>query len=127
MSHGSLHEINVFSVLLTQTSSNDLIHDSQQDQKQSWQDAYHTSSVFSEIYCLHTTKDNTSSFSPGTFQRAMNYRVAEETGLLWIFRRGVLIPCIPESKILSVLQVAHDGEGHWDKRGTLAKLRNYAY
>ena len=57
----------------------------------------------------------------------MNYRVDEETGLLWIFRRRVLIPCVPESKILSVLRLAHDGDGHWGKQSTLAKLRNYTY
>lgn len=34
-----------------------------------------------------------------------------------------ILPCIPESKVLSVLIEAHDDSGHWAKAGTLARLR----
>lgn len=35
-----------------------------------------------------------------------------------------ILPCIPESKVLSVLIEAHDDSGHWAKAGTLARLRS---
>lgn len=57
----------------------------------------------------------------------MNYRVDPDTGLLYIFRHGFHLFCIPETKILSVLRLVHDQAGHWGKQGTLAKLRGFAY
>lgn len=63
----------------------------------------------------------------GIFQQAMNYRVDLNTGILWIFRKGSYLPCVPESKVLSLLHIAYDEGGYWGKQGTLDKLRGLAY
>lgn len=64
---------------------------------------------------------------PGIFRKAMSYQVDSNTGLLYIFRHGFHLPCIPEARILTVLCLVHDEAGHWGKQYTLAKLRGFAY
>lgn len=38
----------------------------------------------------------------------MSYRLDESTGILWRVYRDTLLPCVPESKVLSVLRAEHD-------------------
>lgn len=113
LEHGSLAGVSVFATLLESASS-------------SWKDAYLASGWFGQIYRL-LLDDIPGKYASGTFQRAMSCRVDLATGLLWIHRLGINIPCIPESKVLSVLKLVHDEGGHWAKQGTLAKLRGFAY
>lgn len=128
---GTLHGINVFSTLLaTEVGSGlkDLNGISlEEEAKASWRDAYLRSEIFSDVYLLHTGANSSLPLSPGTFQKAMNYRVDPDTGLLHIFRHGFHLPCIPEAKIPSVLRLVHDQAGHLGKQDTLAKLRGFAY
>ena len=63
--------------------------------------------------------------SAALLRRALDYRVTGH--VLWVLRRGSYLPCVTESKVLSVLRIAHDQVGHWGKAGTLSKLRGYAY
>lgn len=42
----------------------------------------------------------------------MGYRVDESTGILWRVNRDGLHPCVPESKVLSVLKAVHNEGGH---------------
>lgn len=58
----------------------------------------------------------------GIFQRAINYRVDPNTGLLWIFRKRSYLPCVPESKVLSRIRIAHDKGGIGESK---VQLMNY--
>ena len=91
-----------------------------------WSSAYHASDWFRDLYLIHTTDDVDSSMTPRVTQ-ALDYRVDTSTGVLWKHHRGAWLPCVPESRVLSVLRMVHDQAGHWGKAGTLAKLRGYAY
>lgn len=71
-------------------------------------------------------EENPGESSPKVFQRAMSYLIALMTTLLWICRRGIYLPFVPELKVLSVLRSVHDEAGHWAKQGTLAKLQGFA-
>lgn len=123
---GILHGSNVFSTTLTtevRFELKDPSYDSpQEDVKASWKSAYLQSEIFLDIYLLHTGADLLLPPLPGIFQKAMNYRVDTNTGLLYIFRHRFHLPCIPEAKILTILHLVHDQAGHWGKQGTLAKL-----
>lgn len=57
----------------------------------------------------------------------MCHRVDPDTNVLWVFRKGAYLPCVPENRILPVLRLVHDQEGHWGKQGTLAQLRGFVY
>ena len=73
-------------------------------------------------------ESDTSPASKATLQKTLDHRI-DEAGILWIHRpqNQIYLPCISESKVLSVLIEVHDNEGHWAKTGTLAKLRGLAY
>lgn len=85
-----------------------------------WKEAYCSSEWFGDIYKF---LDDTyaSEVSAKLMQKAFDYRICGD--ILWISRRGECMPCVPESKVLQVLEDAHDKSGHWAKAGTLARLR----
>lgn len=111
----TLHGVNVFFIGLAAQVGLDLGESSgissEERTKASWKDAYLQSEVFLDIYRLHTVTDLSPPPLPGTFQRAMNYRLDPDTGLLYIFRHVFHLPCIPEAKILSVLRLVHGALG----------------
>ena len=51
----------------------------------------------------------------------------QETGVLWKYHNKNVLPCIPESFVLSLLRAVHDDVGHWAKNGTMVKLRGFVY
>jgi len=89
----------------------------------SWARAYQDSGWFSKIYEILTGDPINTSASQ--VKEAFNYRIFNN--ILWIYRRELYLPCIPESKVLAVLREAHDDSGHWAKTGTLARLRGLCY
>ena len=60
-------------------------------------------------------------------KKAFDYRIWND--ILWIHgdNIGTFLPCIPESKVLTVLTEAYDGSGHWAKAGTMARIRGRCY
>ena len=115
--HGTAHGVNVFKVeaMAGQAGSD-------------WGLAYLASEWYGDVYRLHTMDDvDMASISPGVTAKALDYRIDTPSGILWKHHRNTWLPCIPESKVLSVLRMVHDSAGHWGRSGTLAKLRGYAY
>ena len=93
----------------------------------SWDQIYKISTWFGSNY-LYLLENLLLSQSPEIiFRRILNYRIVGNSSIMWVCRRQVYVPCIPESKILSVLREVHDDGGHWVKTGTLAKFRKFAY
>lgn len=84
-----------------------------------WIEGYHSSTWFGEIYGFLTI--GASVPTAALLRKSFDYRVVRH--ILWIFRKGVYLPCVPEAKVLTVLREAHDHSGHWAKTGTLARLR----
>ena len=116
--HGTLEGVSVFRVEAMAGEAQAL----------SWSVAYLASDWFGDIYRLHTIDNvNPNSVSPRAATEALSYRIDPATEVLWKHHRNTWLPCIPESKVLSVLQMVHDQAGHWAKAGTMAKLRGYAY
>jgi hypothetical protein len=115
--YGTIGGVNVFKV-------GAMVNDAQA----SWSAAYLASDWFRDIYRLHTIDNvDPASVAPQAATKALLYRVDPSTEILGKHYRSTWLPCIPESKILSVLQMVHDQAGHWAKAGTLAKLRGFAY
>ena len=130
ITEGSLHGASVFAVLFGAEAG--VEQDSSGSVRQAlgfpWKQAYLVSKWFGQIYLLYTsTEELVPPASGSTFRRAMDFRVDPDTSLLWIFHRGMYIPCVPEEKVLMVLRLIHDDCGHWGKQGTMAKLRGFAY
>ncbi len=92
-------------------------------QAKSWKEAYEASSWFGEIYKF-LMKHN-----EANYKKAGDIVWEFETigDILWIHRRGAFLPCVPETKVLSVLKEVHDDDGHWAKTGTIARLRGLCY
>ncbi len=64
---------------------------------------------FGFTYCFLGGNENA---RPETL-RALKYRIDEHTGILGIhLGEGTYLPCIPESKVLGVLQNVHDYGSH---------------
>ena len=79
-------------------------------QDRSWKAEYAASAWFGEIYrFLH---DEYATMSPSVIliRRAFDYRIVND--ILWKHQREYYILCVPESKVLAVLQEAHDQSGH---------------
>ena len=91
-----------------------------------WKEAYENSVWFGEIYKLLTKAPgyptDPQAF-PKLFRKAMDYRVID--GVLWIHWREDYLPCVPESRVLSVLKEYHDNSGHWAKAGTLSRVCHF--
>lgn len=122
--HGSLAGENVFaSTLALEVSA--MPGSTRPDSTLSWTDAYLSSDWFGRVYRILTDKQP--QLNSGEFSRSMDYRVDPQTGILWKYHKGTYLPCIPETKVLQVLRVAHDEGGHWAKQGTLAKIRGFVY
>jgi len=111
LEHGTIDGLSVFS--LSAVPHTDL----------SWKEAYEASSWFGECYKFHLGLIEAP--SAGLVRRAFDYRIVGD--ILWIHRRGLYLPCVPEKKVLQVLIEAHDQGGHWAKTGTMAKLRGRCY
>ena len=91
----------------------------------SWKEAYATSAWFGEIYQFLHDGFVIASPSPKLIRKAFDYRLAND--ILWKHHLEAYLPCVPESKVLTVLKEAHDESGHWAKTGTMARLRNLCY
>lgn len=89
----------------------------------SWHDAYIASTWFGDVYRF--LQDMIPNPGPVLLKKAFNYRILDNT--LWVYRRDTYLPCIPEGKVLKIMQAVHDNDGHWAKTGTLARLRSYGY
>jgi hypothetical protein len=89
----------------------------------SWHDDYVASTWFGEIYKL--LKGMIPDPTPQLLKKAFNYRVIDN--ILWIRRHDTDLPCIPEARVLHVLQEVHDHSGYWAKTGTMARLRQHGY
>ena len=109
LDHGTIDHVSVFATAATAAGS--------------WHDAYVTSSWFGEVYRF--LKNMIPDPTPQLLKKAFNYRVIDH--VLWIHRYETDLPCIPEAKVLQVLQEVHDHSGHWAKAGTMARLRNHGY
>ena len=95
--------------------------------KPSWQEAYHNSGWFGRLYQAHDSDPASVVLTPHECTQALSYRLDTITGILWKDHRGSLLPCIPESLVISIFRAAHDDAGHWAKAGTMAKLRGFVY
>ena len=95
--------------------------------KASWQEAYRNSNWFGRLYQAHDLDPTSVVLTPYECTQALSYRLDAITGILWKDHRGSLLPCIPESLVLSILRATHDDAGHWAKAGTMAKLREFVY
>ncbi|POS81910.1 hypothetical protein EPUL_006021, partial [Erysiphe pulchra] len=73
------------------------------------------------LFARHTsTQDRLKQLS--LQRKASEYRLIE--GDLFRVMRGVMKRCVVRSEVASVLEAAHDLEGHWKLRLTLKKLNN---
>lgn len=116
LEEGTAHGVSVFKVQAMASQAGE------------WASAYMTSDWFKDLYQIHTIDDvDPATVAPRSATKALDYRVDMSTGVLWKHHRNTWLPCIPESRVLSVLRLVHDQAGHWGKAGTLAKLRGYAY
>ena len=88
---------------------------------QTWIACYQNSDWFGEVYRFLTDALGALTPTAQLLQKAFNHRIVQH--VLWIFRRGSYLPCVPEGKILSLLEEAYDNSGHWGKAGTVAHLR----
>ncbi len=93
-------------------------------QDRSWEEAYAASAWFGKIYRL-LSDQLPEQPSAELLREAFCYRIVN--GILWKHQREYYLPCIPESKVLTVLKEAHDNNGHWAKTGTMARLRGRYY
>ncbi len=121
--HGTIGGASVFSLKAVPPSTAEVL-DPSSGSDQSWKEAYLTSEWFGDVYCIHLGKPPTNAKA---MRNALDSQIDPGTGVLWIYRRQLHLPCIPEGKVLSVLQEVHDNSGHWAKAGTLAKLQGLAY
>ena len=91
-----------------------------------WREAYASSTWYGEIYkYLH---EDYPPLNPSSIllRQTFNYRIVNN--ILWKHQHGdSYLPCVPEGKVLAVLQEVHDKSGHWAKAGTLARLRGRYY
>ena len=113
--------VNVFAMEAVDPTTEAGIMDQAEDIPADWQDAYHACPWFSNIY-----KYLSCGTPPPTAyecNKALDYRISK--GRLWVKHRGSHFPCIPQLKVLQVIQEAHDDCGHWGRTATLAKLREF--
>ena len=93
-------------------------------QDKSWREAYLASTWFGDIYRLLSDQYGATP-SSSLLRETFEYRIVED--ILWKHQREYYLPCIPEGKVLAVLQEAHDSSGYWAKTGTMARLRGRCY
>lgn len=76
-----------------------------------WAQAYQTSYWYEAVCQFLVDAIEVSTFA--IMRETFGYRVVDH--ILWIHKRGIYLPCILESKVLSVLKEAHDqsGEKHY--------------
>ena len=109
LDHGTLGHVSVFATAVTAAGS--------------WHDDYVASTWFGEVFRF--LKGMIPDPTPQLLKKAFNYRVIDN--ILWVHRYETELPCIPEAKVLQVLQEVHDQSGHWAKTGTMARLRKHGY
>lgn len=113
---GTYHGASVFTTTATIAS----------DGPEVWRASYLQSAWFKDYY-TYLESGNLPEDGARVLRKALDYRIDEETGLLWIHHRNTFLPCIPERKVAAVLREVHDNSGHWGKITTLTKLRGMAY
>ena len=109
LEHGTLGHVPVFMATATDATT--------------WHQAYEASTWFGDVYKF--LNDTVSNPSAKLLKKALNYRLLSNT--LWIYRHETHLPCVPEGKVLLILQEVHDNSGHWAKTGTVARLREHGY
>ena len=58
-------------------------------------------------------------------KKCLNYRF--QNSILWYNYCDLIVTCISEEQVSSILYEAHDLEDHWTKEETLTRLRKYVY
>lgn len=121
--HGIIGGASVFALRAVPSTGSATVSDNSPE-TDDWKSAYLASYWFGDVYRIHLGEPPKSSSAMRT---ALDSRVDPRTGVLWLYRRQLYLPCIPEMKVLSVLREVHDNGGHWANAGTLAKLQGLAY
>lgn len=110
---GQFHGVDVFVFGLEKTS------------KLTWTNAYQNSEWFGRIYRILRKEEEA---QPKKFQKTFWFHVDYKIGYFWIHQgRDTYLPCILKAKVRHILKSTYDGDEHWGKKGTLAKLRSYIY
>lgn len=126
---GTLNQFSVFSIGVYVTTA---VPNLSTPTSLSWVDAYERSSWFGDVYRFLQSGHipDVDYLRRAHFLRTcLEYRIDIDNNVLWKYhaRTGLVLPCIPETKVSSVLYEVHDLCGHWGKEGTLTKLIRHAY
>ena len=91
-----------------------------------WDINYLCSGWFYQTYQYLCTGSLANNLSAQFLRKCLDYRLNNE-GRLWVVKRGSNLLCVPEMKVVAVLQKAHDNSGHWEKENTILKLQRLVY